>query len=111
MLESTKNSANAQVANPQKVQKVLDRKPISVSIAAGRAGVVPETIVRWCKEHGIGKQLRRKAPWRVDPLGLAIVIAGDGETLDAYRRCEWDNPLIIRYLAGLDRAPAFTPNN
>lgn len=111
MLKSTKNFANPQAASTQKVQKVLDRKPISVSIAAVRAGVVPETIVRWCKEHGIGKQLRRKAPWRVDALGLSIVIAGDREALDAYQRCEWGHPLIIHYLAGLDRGPAFTSNN
>ena len=66
------------------LQKLWPR-PISVSIAAGRAGTVPETIVRWCKREGIGKQLRPKAPWRVDPVGLAIVLAGDQEAMTAYR--------------------------
>lgn len=69
-------------------------KPISVSIAASRAGTVPETIVRWCKREGIGKQLRPKAPWRVDPVGLAIVLAGDREAMTAYRAGD---------LAGIER--------
>lgn len=72
-------------------------KPISVSIAAGRAGTVPETIVRWCKREGIGKQLRPKAPWRVDPVGLAIVLAGDREAMIAYRTGDLTNVGIERY--------------
>lgn len=101
MLESTKDFANTRAASTQKVQKVLDRKPISVSIAAVRSGVVPETIVRWCKQHGIGKQLRRKAPWRVDPLGLAIVMAGDGEALEAYRSGNMEHTSLRTYCVGL----------
>jgi len=72
-------------------------KPISVSIAAGRAGTVPETIVRWCKREGIGKQLRPKAPWRVDPVGLAIVLAGDQEAMTAYRTGDLAHVGIERY--------------
>ncbi|MCH4554859.1 hypothetical protein [Mesorhizobium jarvisii] len=68
-----------------------------MSIAAGRARVAPETIVRWCKREGIGKQLRLKAPWRVDPVGLAIVLAGDKEALEAYQAGDWENPVIQRY--------------
>lgn len=71
--------------------------PISVSIAAARAGTVPETIVRWCKRDGIGKQLRPKAPWRVDPVGLAIVLAGDGEALAAYHAGALSEAGIQRY--------------
>lgn len=96
MLEIPKNSANGYLPNSQKGQKVWP-KPISVSIAAARAGVVPETIVRWCKREGIGKQLRSKAPWRVDPVGLAIILAGDGEALAAYRAGDLTNAGIERY--------------
>lgn len=95
-----KNSENGHMPNPQKVQKVWP-KPISVSIAATRAGTVPETIVRWCKRDGIGKQLRPKAPWRVDPVGLAIVMAGDGVALAAYQSETLRHPSISRYLDGL----------
>jgi hypothetical protein len=62
-----------------------DVKPISLTIAARRAGVTPETVARWCKKYGIGKQLHPKAPWRVDPAGLDAVIAGDGDALSNFQ--------------------------
>lgn len=60
-------------------------RPLTLQQAAGIAGVSPDTVARWCKRYGIGKQLHRKAPWRVDPVGLTIIIAGDAEALAAYR--------------------------
>ncbi|WP_133116106.1 hypothetical protein [Mesorhizobium wenxiniae] len=60
-------------------------KPLTLQQAAGLAGVSPDTVARWCKRYGIGKQLHNKAPWRVDPAGVAIVAAGDAEALEAYR--------------------------
>lgn len=78
MLESTKNPASTQAANPQ--------KPLTLQQAAGIAGVSPDTIARWCKRYGIGKQLHSKAPWRVDPCGLDIVAAGDADRLAEYLR-------------------------
>jgi hypothetical protein len=99
MLESTKNSANAQIANTQKVQKVVFRETISVSVAARRAKKTPETVINWCKRDKIGKQLRPRSPWRVDPLGLAIVIGGDMEALEAYQRGDFVHPAIAPFLA------------
>ncbi|CAI2932443.1 protein of unknown function [Aminobacter niigataensis] len=65
----------------------MDRtKPLTLQQAAGIAGVSPDTIARWCKRYGIGKQLHWKAPWRVDPIGLEIVAKGDGPALAAYER-------------------------
>lgn len=52
MLDSTKNSEDAQTATPQRVQK-----PLTLQQAAGIAGVSPDTVARWCKRYGIGKQL------------------------------------------------------
>lgn len=72
-------------------------KPIKVSAAASRAGTVPETIVRWCKRDGIGKQLRPKAPWRVDPVGLAIVMAGDGVALAIFQSGDLSHRHIQQY--------------
>lgn len=60
-------------------------KPLTLQQSAGIARVSPETIARWCRRYGIGKQLHRKAPWRVDPEGLLIVMAGDAEALAEYR--------------------------
>lgn len=62
------------------------QKPLTLQQAAGIAGVSPDTVARWCRRYGIGKQLHRKAPWRVDPVGLAIVKAGDGQALAEYQR-------------------------
>ena len=60
------------------------QKPLTLQQAAGIARVSPDTVARWCKKYGIGKQLHPKAPWRVDPEGLAIVMAGDAEALSIY---------------------------
>lgn len=60
--------------------------PISLTVAARRAGTTPETIARWCKRYGIGRQLHPRAPWRVDPVALEYVMAGEGAKLDAYQR-------------------------
>jgi hypothetical protein len=60
-------------------------KALTLKQAAGIAGVSPDTVARWCKRHGIGKHLHPKAPWRVDPIGLAIVMAGDPVALAEYR--------------------------
>ena len=60
------------------------QKLLPLKEAAGIAGVSPDTIARWCKRYGIGRQLHAKAPWRVDPAGLAIVMSGDAAALEAY---------------------------
>lgn len=60
-------------------------KPLTLKQAAGIAGVSPDTVARWCKRHGIGKHLHPKAPWRVDPTGLQIVISGDPDALAEYQ--------------------------
>jgi hypothetical protein len=61
-----------------------EQKPITLKQAAGRAGVSPDTVARWCKRYGIGKQLHPKAPWRVDPEALRLVASGDAEALKRY---------------------------
>ena len=63
-------------------------KTLTLQQAAGLAGVSPDTVARWCKRYGIGRQLHRKAPWRVDPEGLAIVAAGDADALAKYQPAE-----------------------
>lgn len=69
-------------------------RPLTLKQAAGIAGVSPDTVARWCKRYGIGRQLHPNAPWRVDPEGLSIVAAGDSGRLrhfqeQAYQR-SWD---------------------
>ncbi|WP_395449386.1 helix-turn-helix domain-containing protein [Aminobacter sp. UC22_36] len=65
----------------------MDRsKRLTLKQAAGIAGVSPDTIARWCKRYGIGRQLHRNAPWRVDPVGLAIISDGDQAALAKYQR-------------------------
>lgn len=65
--------------------------PLALKQAAGIAGVSPDTVARWCKRYGIGKQLHSKARWRVDEVGLRIVMAGDGDALSSYLRV----PMVV----------------
>ena len=74
--------------------------PISPTIAAQRAGRTPETIVNWCRVYGIGRQMRPKTPWRVDPVALQYVIDGDAEGLKAYLA---GRPPIVRQVERPDR--------
>lgn len=62
-----------------------NQKPLTLQQAAGIAGVSPDTVARWCRRYGIGKQLHPKAPWRVDAEGLRIVMTGDAEALKQYQ--------------------------
>lgn len=61
-------------------------KPLTLQQAAGIAGVSPDTIARWCRRYGIGKQLHPKASWKVNPIGLAAVVTGDADALTAFQR-------------------------
>lgn len=67
------------------------RKPISPKQAPSMAGVSPDTVARWCKRYGIGKQLHWKAPWRVGPAGLVIVAAVDSANLRLYQERRQQN--------------------
>ncbi len=64
--------------------KAEQQKPLTLQQAAGIAGVSPDTVARWCRRYGIGKQLHPKAPWRVDAEGLAAVAAGDAAALRTF---------------------------
>jgi hypothetical protein len=59
---------------------------IPIKEAAYRCGKSRDTIARWAKIYGIGRQLHPHAPWLIDPVGLQIVASGDPEALDAYQR-------------------------
>lgn len=75
---------------------MIDR--ISVAHAARRAGVSEDTVIRWCRQYGVGRQLAPHSPWRVDPLGLTIVAYGDGDALEAYRAGNMNAPAIKPYI-------------
>lgn len=78
---------------------VILKPKLSLKQAADIAGKTPETVANYCKRYGIGRQLHSKAPWAVDPLGLAIVIAGDRDALWAYQEGARDGPLLKPYLS------------
>lgn len=73
---------------------------ISVGEATYIARKSPDTIARWAKQHGIGRQLHPHAPWRIDPVGLSIVLAGDAEALEAYKAGKRQAPELAPYLQG-----------
>ena len=70
---------------------------LTLKQAAGEACVSPDTVARWCQRYSIGRQLHRNAPWRVDPVGLRIVAAGDAEALSAYQNGDKSHPSLTPY--------------
>lgn len=70
---------------------------LSLKDGAYLAGKSSQTILRWCQGYGIGKQLHPGAPWRVDPVGLAIIMAGDAQALEDYQAGRLDSDAVRRY--------------
>lgn len=71
---------------------------LAVKQAAGLVGVSGETIRKWCIEYGIGRQIKRKAKWRVSRPALYMVAAADFEALEEFRRGNRGHPLVAPYL-------------
>jgi hypothetical protein len=71
---------------------------ISVKEAAFLAGRHEFTIIRWAREHGIGRQLCRHGVWEIDPMGLHILMKKDGPALVAYKAGDWTAPDLTPYL-------------
>jgi hypothetical protein len=71
---------------------------LSLKEASFQVGKSPDTVARWCKQHGIGRQLHPHAPWLVDPVGLAICAAADGDAMFAYKQQDWASPSLAPYL-------------
>lgn len=61
-------------------------KTISLYDASLVAKKSEDTVSRWAKKYGIGKQLHKGASWQIDPVGLAIVLSADADALTAYQR-------------------------
>lgn len=73
---------------------------IGLKEAAALAGVSPDTVVRWCRLHGIGRQLGKHTPWRVSPAALLMVKAADRRALEAYNAGDRSSELVKPYIEG-----------
>ena len=75
-----------------------DDETINVKAAALIANVSPDTVGRWCRVFGIGRQPSPGSNWRVSRPALRMVAACDDAALDAFRTGDRSNPLVVRYL-------------
>ncbi|MGN7772173.1 hypothetical protein [Phyllobacterium sp. 22552] len=66
----------------------MSKAPESISVrdAATLAKKSPDCIKRWILRYGIGYRISPEAPWRVDPIGLDIVLSADALALTDYQR-------------------------
>ncbi len=78
------------------------REFISVSIAAGLAGVTPRTVQNWCCAHRIGRRIAN-GRWRVSRIALQMLLNDDNGALKAYLAGERADERVAAYLrcAGL----------
>ncbi len=77
---------------------------LSLPEAAAVAGHSRDTVLRWCSKHGIGRQLRRGAPWRVLHVALLAVANGDLKALEVFHAGDENSPLLDAYI-GRPRDP------
>lgn len=77
-----------------------DGETIPIKAAAHVARVSPDTVTRWCRDYGIGRQMRPGTPWRVSVPALQMLLACDDAALDAFRSGNRTAPEVVPYLGG-----------
>lgn len=73
---------------------------LTLKEGAHRVKKSPDTLKRWAKRWGVGRQIGPYQHWRFDPLGLAACAAGDADALDAFRRGDMADPALAKYREG-----------
>jgi len=73
------------------------RETIDVSAAAFIAGVSTETVRRWCKQYGIGRQISKHGNWRVSRPALLMMAVADMEALDTFMNGDCGSSLVAPY--------------
>ncbi|MCV3239673.1 helix-turn-helix domain-containing protein [Mesorhizobium sp. ZC-5] len=75
---------------------------ISVQDATAYAGVSDETVYRWSRRYGIGRQYRANAwsgnRWQVSLPALRMVVAEDWDALEAFRDGDRSSEIVAGYL-------------
>lgn len=78
---------------------------LSLGEAALAAGVSQDTVARWCRRYGIGRQLTRGSRWRVSGPALRMLVACDTKTLEDFRDRRTELPSVAAYLSPAKAAP------
>ena len=73
---------------------------LTIREAARLANRSPDTISNWCRDYGIGRQLKPGVPWRVSGPALRMVLACDLEALEVFRERGFENSVVRPYLRG-----------
>lgn len=74
---------------------------IPLKRAVEHAGKSPDTIRRWCKQHGIARQSGPAAPLEISILALEMVLHSDFEALELLRAGSRGAGAVRRYLEHL----------
>ena len=77
---------------------IADGETVNIKSAARIANVSPDTVGRWCRVFGIGRQPSPGSIWRVSLPALRMVVACDDTALEAFRAGDRRSELVARYL-------------
>lgn len=70
---------------------------VTVKQAAHLCAVSGDTIIRWCRRYGIGRQLSKNDPWRISRPAALMVLACDLEALEALRGGDRSSAVVAGY--------------
>lgn len=77
---------------------------LTIKAAAAATGYSPDTITRWVRKFGIGRQMGPSSPWRVSVPALMMVVNCDQAALDAFRAGLVDDERVKPYLEKTEAA-------
>lgn len=78
---------------------------LTLQQAAHEAKCSEKTIVRLCREQGIGRRSARGGPYQISAPALQMALANDSKALEMLRQGQRDAPEVMRYLRSLQLAP------
>lgn len=78
---------------------IRDGEGLNLKAAARIANVSPDTVARWAKRYGIGRQLAPNMPWVISEPALRMVAAVDEPALIAFRGGDRSSQLVSPYLS------------
>jgi hypothetical protein len=79
------------------------REGMTPQQAAGVAGKSETTILRWCRDWGLGRRVGGGV-WVVSRVALAMHLDGDRKALAAYHSGDRSSELVAQYFRRLDLA-------
>ena len=77
---------------------IVEGEGLTLKQAAFLANSSPDTVARWARRFGIGRQVEPGARWLISEPGLRMVLAVDADALEAFRAGDRSSSLVLPYL-------------